>query len=67
MQGNIVTAARWLFAGMVASTALLVVGLFVVVHGERLCPWLFRSGAQPCPTCALEEPARTSPTASPSF
>jgi hypothetical protein len=67
MQGNIVTAARWLFAGMVASTALLVAGLFVVVHGEQLCPWLFRTGAQQRPCCTLEEPAGTSPAGSPSF
>jgi hypothetical protein len=67
MQGNIVTAARWLFAGMVTSTALLVGGLFVVVHGEQLCPWLFRSGAQQCPSCAREEMPLPAPPAAPSL
>jgi hypothetical protein len=68
MQGNIVTAARWLFAGMVVSTALLVVGVFAIVHGEALYSGLFRSGAEPQgPCCAVEESARPQPPAQPSF
>jgi hypothetical protein len=65
MQGDVVTAARWLFAGMIASTALLVAGLIFVAHGEKLCPGLFRGGAAPCPSGTPEGPAQPEPPAAP--
>jgi hypothetical protein len=67
MQGNIVTAARWLFAGMVVSTALLVAGLFAVVHGEAIGTWLIRGGDQQRPCCAVEGPALSQPPAQTSY
>jgi hypothetical protein len=63
MQGNIVSAARWVFGGMVVSTAIFVAGVFFTVHSEKLCPWLFETRAQ-CPSCVPETPV---PPVAPSF
>jgi hypothetical protein len=51
LEGNVVTAARWLFAAMVLSAAILAAGLFATVHAERLWPGLFKAGS-----CAPSEP-----------
>jgi hypothetical protein len=51
MEGNVVSAARWLFAGMVLSAAIVPAGLFVTVHGEKLWHGLFKPAS-----CAPSEP-----------
>jgi hypothetical protein len=40
MQGNIVAAARWICAGMICSTLILVAGLVLATFGSALFPGL---------------------------
>jgi hypothetical protein len=50
---------------MIVSTAILVVGLFCVVHGEKICPWLFeRDPPSRCPTCVGVQPMVLTPQVS---
>ena len=55
MQGNIVAAARWICAGMVCSTLILVGGLVLATVGTS---WISGpSGAEPTPQSAACVPA----------
>jgi hypothetical protein len=71
MQGNIVAAARWICAGMVFSTLLLVGGLLAATFGSTLLPG--QSGCEPTQPVATgvgpligSAPAVYAPTAVPS-
>jgi hypothetical protein len=62
MEGNVVSAARWLFAGMVLSAVLLTAGLFMTVHGEKLWPGLFKPAS-----CTPSEPPKLPENTVPSY
>lgn len=63
MEGNVVSAARWLFAAMVISAAILAAGLFVTVHGEKLWPGFFKEAScMPSHEPPAQPPPRNEPS-----